>query len=416
MKGVLICPDARKEVAFMARLHPLALTPFLGKPLLDHVITSLAAAGINELSVIVSDRPDEVRRFVHDGQPWGITAEVVSEPRELTIDEARAKYVSGDGWAKSPGDVVMLDQLPDKEHSPLFADYRDWLRVMKRELPYLAKAHVGGRELSPGVWVGLNADVSASAVLSAPCWIGDHVWVQDNAHVGPNAYIEAGTMIDKGAIVEDSYVGSHTYVGQLTEIRKSFAIGNGLLNWATGSSLEIVDEFLLSDLKGRNTSKVGGSLLGRCIALALLVTTWPVIAVAWLKNLGSGKPLFEALTAVPAPRPAHRMNAPAVRYSRLNGFRGVWSRWPELVKIASGRFAWIGNRPVAPEAVAKLENEFEELWLDAPTGLYSLSDLNRCEDLLGDESKAHASFYAVQADAKLRRRLAGNLISRALLG
>jgi len=400
----------------MARLHPLALTPFVGKPLIDHVVTSLAESGITELIIVVSDRPDEIRRFVHGGQPWGIAAKVVSDSRELSIAEAREKYVSGDGWANEPDDVVMLDQLPDQEHSPLFSNYGDWLRVMKRELPFIAKAHVGGRELKPGVWVGLNSDISPLADLNAPCWIGDHVWVQDNAHVGPNAYIEAGTMIDKGAIVEDSYVGSHTYVGQLTEIRKSFAIGNGLLNWATGSSLEIVDEFLLSDLKGRNATKVGSSLIGRLVAFGLLLTTWPIIILAWLRNLGSGKPLFSSLAAVPAPRPAHRMNAPVVRYSRLNGFPGIWSRWPEMARIVSGRFAWIGNRPVGSEEVDRLENEFEELWLDSPTGLYSLSDQNRCEDLFSDEAKAHASFYAVQVDAKLRRKLICNLISRALLG
>ena len=156
--------------------------------------------------------------------------------------------------------------------------------------------------------------------------------------------------------------------------------------------------------------------MGRLLALLLLLTTWPLVAIAWLKNLGSGKPLFEGLAAAPAPRPAHRMNAPAIRYSRLNGFTGVWSRWPELARIFSGKFAWIGNRPVAPEDVSRLENEFEELWLDAPTGLYSLSDQDRCEDLFSDEAKAHASFFAVQGDAKLRRKLLGDLISRALLG
>jgi hypothetical protein len=240
--------------------------------------------------------------------------------------------------------------------------------------------------------------------------------VQDGAHIGPNVFVESHTMIDERAIVADSYVGSHTYVGQLTEIRKSFTIGNGLLNWETDSSLEIVDEFLLSDLKGRQAGKVGGSTLGRLIALLLLLTTWPMIVIAWLKNLGSGKPLFESCTATPAPRPAHRVNAPAIRYSRLNGFLGVWSRWPELTPIAKGQFSWIGNRPLAPADVKNLENEFEELWLDAPTGLWSLADLEKCDGQLSDEGKAHASFYAVRADAKLRRRILSDLMTRALFG
>lgn len=414
MKAVLICPDARQEVAFLARLHPLALTPFLGKPLIDHAIAAIAESGVTELKVLVSDRPDEIRRFVNEGQPWGIKAEVMSEPDELSVEAARQKHVSGDGWAKD--DVLVLDRLPDQNHSPIFSSYGALLQVMERELNTFGRVHVGGHEFQPGVWTGLKAQVSEQAKIIAPSWIGDHVWIQDDAEIGPNAFIESHTLIDNGAIVVDSYVGSHTYVGQLTEIRKSFAIGNGLLNWETESSLEIVDEFLLSDLKGRQTGKVGGSVVGRMAALFLLLITWPVVILAWLKNLGSGKPLFEPMAAVPAPRPAHRVNAPAIRFSRLNGFTGIWSRWPELSQIARGKFSWVGNRPVAPEDVKKLEGEFEELWLDAPTGLWSLADLEKCQDPFGDDGKAHASFFAVRADAKLRRRILSNLISRALTG
>lgn len=410
MKKVLICPDARKEVAFLARLHPLVLTPFLDKPLLDHVITSLAESGVKELTILASDRPDDIRQFVHGGQPWGIKAEVMSEPHEVDVKAAGEKYAVGEK------EVIVLDRLPDREKSSLFCAYRSWLEVMERELNSFASKHVGSRELKPGVWVGLRAKIDPSAQLHAPCWIGDNVWIQKGAEIGPTAFIAAGTMVDERAIVVESYVGSHTYVGQLTEIRRSFAIGKGLLNWETGSSLEIADPFLLSDLKGRQTKRAGGSLIGRALALFILVSTLPMVFVAWLRNLGSGKPLFETRLATPAPRPAHRMNASAVRYSRLNGFAGVWSRWPELLRIFRGQFAWTGNRPISPNEIANLENEFEELWLEAPTGLFTLADVEGCTDRFSDDAKAHASFFAVRADGTLRRRIVMNLIKRALLG
>jgi len=414
MKALLICPDAREEVAFLARACPLALFPFLGKPLIDHAITALAERGVKRLVVLASDRPGEIREFVNEGKPWGIEVEVRSEPEELSADAARAKYVTGDGWTPEP--VTVLDRLPDEAHSPLFSSYGELLKVMSRELKNFAPRHVGARELKPGVWAGLKARVAGDAELTAPCWIGDHAWVRSGARLGPDAFIESHAMIDDGAIVEASYVGPHTYVGQLTEVRNSYAIGNGLLNWETGSSLEIVDEFLLSSLRQPRGAKAAGSLPGRLAALLLLLLTWPVVLIAWLRNLGSGRPLFESRAAVAAPRPAHRVNTPAVRYSRLNGFSGPWSRWPELWQIVRGKFRWVGNRPVAPEEVKQLEGEFEELWLDAPTGLWSLADLENCADPFSDEGKAHASFFAVRSDARLRRRILFNLIRRALTG
>jgi hypothetical protein len=175
MKGVLICPDARKEVAFLARLHPLVLTPFLGKPLLDHAIAALAESGITDLTVLASDRPDEIRQFVNDGQPWGIRAVVMSEPEELSIAAARKKHVTGDGWADAPTDVVVLDRLPDKDKSPVISSYRSLLEVMERELNSFGRIHVGGHEYQPGVWTCLKTKISDRAVITAPCWIGDHV-------------------------------------------------------------------------------------------------------------------------------------------------------------------------------------------------------------------------------------------------
>ena len=48
-----------------------------------------------------------------------------------------------------------------------------------------------------------------------------------------------------------------------------------------------------------------------------------------------------------------------------------------------------------------MSNDFERLWLTAPIGLISLADAEGCLEAFGDEARAHASYYAVQASWRL---------------
>jgi len=100
-------------------------------------------------------------------------------------------------------------------------------------------------------------------------------------------------------------------------------------------------------------------------------------------------------------------------YSELNGFTGLGRRWPQLWSIWKGDFSWVGNRPLGREQAAQLETEFEQLWLAAPVGLVSLADTFDAGDRFDDESRAHASFYAVHADGKMNRTILRWLILRS---
>ena len=61
----------------------------------------------------------------------------------------------------------------------------------------------------------------------------------------------------------------------------------------------------------------------------------------------------------------------------------------------------------------QLETEFEQLWLAAPVGLFSLADTFAGEEDFGDAARAHSSFYAVRAGARLDREILRRVILRA---
>ena len=394
MKSLLICPSERPGVPALARRRPLVLAPFLGKTVLEHTLTHLASHGAKEVTVLAADRPDEIRAAVGNGEAWGLRMEVVPESRESTVTAAREKYqVEARDWLRAPFDVFVLDRLPWLPGHLLWTNYSGWLSAQQALLTTLAKKRVGTSEMASGVFLGLRSRVAASAKLITPCWIGANVSIGLRATVGPGAIVEDGCYIDEGAEVAQSVVGPRTYVGALTEVRNSFAWGKDLLELASGSCTEVADGFLLSEL-GAPKAIPPGRLAGRVMAFLLFLVTSPIVLVAALCSRGCGQPLFMRRHAARVGQAAP-MAGSSICYRELSDFSGLARRWPQLWNVVRGEFAWVGNRPISPEQAAKLSDGFEGLWLAAPTGLISLADAMGCPDECNEETRTHASFYAV---------------------
>ncbi len=395
MKAVLICPDHRPGAAFLSRKTPLALAPVLGPSLLSRWLASLADSGVKEVVVLASDRPNLVRAEVGRGDRWGLKIEVLPEPRELSEDEARARF----GVEKT----ILADHLPGPPEAPLFASHAGFFAALGRWLPRAGPLRVGAKEIAPGVWTGLRCKIDPSARLLAPCWLGDNVWVRANATVGPAAFIEDSCVVDHEAEVDHSWVGPRTYVGALTHVSQSLAWADGLLNHANDSFVGIVDTFLLGGIHGESGFARSSPWYGRLLALLAGAVTSPVLLVAAIRNRGSGRPLFEPKKAVvPGDLPGGS-SIREMKYSELNGMGGLARRWPQLWSVVRGDFAWVGNRPITREQAAGLETEFERLWLAAPVGLVSLADTFGCGSNFDDEARAHSAFYAARAGGRLDR-------------
>lgn len=397
MKAVVICPDRRAEVAFLARRQPLALVPALGPSVLFHWIGALADRGVKSVTILAPDRPDQVRQAVERGERWGVAIDVRGEPREPTVAEARSRF--------DAAVVAVADRLPDRPDEPLFESCGGFFAALRGWLPSAHKARVGAREIAPGVWAGLHARIDTQARLVAPCWLGERVWVRGRAVVGPDAFVEDAAVIDHDAEVRDSWIGPRTYVGALTRVQRSLAWADGLLDHGTGSFAEIVDAFLLGDLRGARAFARGSPWYGRAAALLAALATSPVLLAAAARNRGSGRPLFERRRAVIPTAVAAGAALREMPYAELNGVRGLARRWPQLWRIVRGEFSWVGNRPITREQAARLETEFEQLWLAAPVGFVSLADAHGCADGFDDESRVHSAFYAAHAGGAMDRAI-----------
>jgi hypothetical protein len=129
--------------------------------------------------------------------------------------------------------------------------------------------------------------------------------------------------------------------------------------------------------------------------------TSPLAFAAMLLALGRGHAPLERRLGVRPQRSARRDPLETFAYYELAG--GQWlRRWPQFWKVVQGEFTWFGNRPLRPAEALGLANDFERLWLAAPVGLVSLADAHGCSSAVDHEACAHAAYFTVHADAKLR--------------
>lgn len=411
MDAIIICPADRPEMAFLARSQPLALLPILGRPLLDLWITELAAHGAKSIRVLAADRPDQIRRFVRKGEAWGISVEVVPEQRELTPAEAIARHATPDTATTpaTPPQVVMVDRIPPTGPS-LWTNTAAWFSAVRSQFENAAHDRVGIRQPAPGVFVHVRARLSPEASLRPPCWIGANSWIGPRTVIGPNSIVEAHSYVDDGAEVVDSFIGPGTYVGALTEVRDSLAWKSNLYKIPTGSATEVSDGFLLGPVHASLGRRYAANLVGRLLALAVLLASPLILVLAWLRR-PAGQPLFVRYDAVRTPT-SDPPQTGTVPYYQLNGFQGLLRRWPELWMIVLGHFQWVGNRPLSPVQAESLLTEYERLWLGIPTGLFSLADAEGCVDPFGDDARAHSSFFAVRQDWRHRASILWRTLTR----
>lgn len=402
MKALLICPAVRENVAALAESAPLANLPIFGHGLIEHWLEHLALLGAKEVCILATDRPEQVRDLIGDGARWGIRAEVFPEIRELTPAEARARYCGGGGaWLAGPDDVILMDHLPGMPENPLFTSHASTFKALQAWMPRAAATpdRIGVHEIKPGVWTGMHARVSPDVQLCAPCWIGENVFIGAGAVIGPGAIVENNSFVENGAHISHTIVGPDTFVGEHTELCHSIALGNTLVSWELDSTVKVPDDFLLGSLTRREPAFQSIHFLGRLAAVLTLLLTLPAALVPMLRAKLCGLVALRPRIAV-RPHAAFTSFMPGdtLVYYELAGAPGWLRRWPQLWSIACGDFAWIGNRPLNPNQAARLMNDFERLWLTAPLGLISLADAEGCADCFKVQTRAHASYYATQAN------------------
>ncbi len=402
MNAVLICPDHRETAGFARRMKPLALLPVMGRSLLDLWLERLAGEGVKLVTLLAADRPEQVRRAVGNGGRWGLQITVIPVASEPDVEQARAVFS-----ADAETCVVKMDSLPDSPQRPLWRSTEELFDVMMKQFSSVhLDSRLTMRRMASDVYVSTRAHIAPTAIVEGPAWIGPQVIIGPEAHVMPGSIIEEAAYIDRQATVRGSWIGPKTYVGAMTEVSHSFAWGTGLENWRLASFIEVTDDFLLASLKQQPFGGARCGPLTRLLALLLMLVTGPLalISMAWSRLARRRAAFTRALVILPPPGAQDRYTRTAPLHA-LNGMHSLFSRWPELWRVWRGEMHLVGNRPLTPARAALLGDEFEQLWLSCPAGVFSLADAVN-DDLHGNEAAlAHATYYSVHRSFLMNLRI-----------
>jgi hypothetical protein len=122
-----------------------------------------------------------------------------------------------------------------------------------------------GREVSPGVWCGNGARVSASVQIIGPAYIGYRARVRAGVLLAPGTAIEQRSEVDCGTVVENSSILPRSYLGPGLHVSQSVVSGSRVIHLGRNIDVELSSTGLL----GRTGPSVPlraleavGSLLG----------------------------------------------------------------------------------------------------------------------------------------------------------
>jgi dTDP-glucose pyrophosphorylase len=109
-KAVILAAGRGTRMRELTNDLPKPMIAVRGKPILQHIVEGLRAAGVNEILLVVGYREDVVRDFFGDGSAFGVS---VSYVRQVTQDgtgrvvELARDFTGEDGFILSYGDILL---------------------------------------------------------------------------------------------------------------------------------------------------------------------------------------------------------------------------------------------------------------------------------------------------------------------
>lgn len=460
MQALIFADRLGRELEPLTDRACVALLPVVGKPVLEHTLEALVAAGIRAAVVAISPFADQVRAVSGDGSRWGMRLDYVLTQGEEDPDtvvercqnriQAEVLALRGDVLrgaalgeflqraAEVGGPVVQgraanapislclnrasgrggLESLRWSGESPatdsawpvielptgalnrldsLSAYHQANLDAAAGRFPGLI---VPGREAALGLRVGIRSKVSPRSLRQGVAFVGSHCRVEASAEFYGEVVIANDVIVDRHAILRDSVVLPETYVGELVEVQNAIVQGNRLIRVDTGAVLPVVETFLLADLR---EATLGGTLaepLNRALgalALALSLPLWPLALAAALTG-NANAPLRET------PLRGNRLEFDEFGTRRRRAF--VAREWataipvlrylPRLLAVVSGDLRLVGVEPLTPEQVDDRLEEWERVGDQAPAGLIGPTQLTLPADAPREERLLSDAFYARQ--------------------
>jgi NDP-sugar pyrophosphorylase family protein len=275
---VLADRDAKTLFPLTEKLPP-PLLPMGGKPLIAHVIETLATCvtanvtvvvaagdkqtgaylatkGYPRLKLVVTDAPAPVvdrDMLVFRGDILTTHTEI-RDFIELHGNAGSAPFHAPEigSWRLAAGDLtptwrhtaMLLDQSP--RMLPTVADY--WRMSVAATRGDFAGLDLAGWVGADGVRVGVDARVMTRRAAGRNVFVGARAFIDKLVRIGDDVIVGDDAVIAKGATLSNAIIMPGCYVGPGLELNNVIVAGDWLCRIDTGSVIRIADRTVLGQL------------------------------------------------------------------------------------------------------------------------------------------------------------------------
>ena len=361
-----------------------------------------------KISRILTDAHME---FEENDASWRCSRKLELEPRET------GAYIAGPGSANSP-DVT--DHLWDGNFVAIETPKDLWMANMVALGGYFAD-FLGPEYPDKSTnesHVGHHTNIDSTAILGAPCLIGDYCRINAGVRISGFSVIGDGVIVDQGATVGSSLICEDTYVGTDTNIEKCIVMANVMINLEVGSWTSVRDPFLLSGVKKRIPYSFSEKMMDKTLALLLLMLTAPIWIIKGLARVARRKSFFEVHQLMLRNLyfdPASKSAARAKNFFWFDNSGPFVERIPGLIDVISGKLRLVGVRPLKEEEFEQYQEDWALQRFEALDGLFTPVDADCPNDVLEEERITAENFYTATRSLKEDLRILVKSIKNLLV-
>ena len=454
--------------------YPAALLPYGHSSLVEHTLDQLSQAGVRELDLVVSTRPEDFRQLLGQGERWGMTLRwhlakdastpygvlkslgliehqrvLIGHADRLIADLALSTLIESDqiaafpheqqgitwsGWGSTTAGVLQ-GQAPHCDASALGAylqaqaehvlvldpdectailSAHDLLQAQQRTLRETALAQV------PATWLATSwgahspdAVIQPGALMEGPALIGPGCLITSGARIGAGTVLARNVVVCAGTCVTHSLVLPNTLVGASLELDQTIVNGTSVQHLRLGVRTVLpTSEGLLLNLKQPGGRAI--SWMSRGVAALACLLLLPIVLVDGALRRLHKLPLRWEKRQVVMGRHA---DTQAVQLQTLrcanpvhSGLGKLIAHYGEWLDVLAGLRSWFGARPRSASEWYALSQDWQMLLSDAPVGCVHTTAWFDPDENSLQALAAADVYFAVHSNLTQKMRVIGALL------
>jgi NDP-sugar pyrophosphorylase family protein len=295
------------------------------KPLLEFFIEYCAARKIKEIRFVMEEPEIAVEKYFGDGAKWNLkitygtsrsndSLESILERNRLLLADDDLLIINGffflhydihtaePAIVKGDKDWRLIDEngyglyfvkklsLHHGWNNIKFEDYKD-KDVELHPLDTVKQLYTVNMEMvhgdaekyimpsynnESGVFIGQNVEIMQDCDVHKPVILGNNIQLKSFSKIGPCAIIGDNSLVDTNTIIQHSVIYGDSYIGAELEINKKIIYKRRIIDPESGEALDIVDNFLVSEIDSRFIREFGITAIHSIVAALMLVCQLPL--------------------------------------------------------------------------------------------------------------------------------------------